>query len=159
MGAKWKRGRIQRFWDKVDRGAHDDCWLWRGGARRGYGVFWIGKHRGDSRVIPAHRFAYEDRVGPIPSGLVIDHLCRTPLCMNPSHMEPVTIGENTRRGAAILTACLRGHPRSPEHGGLDRKGHYACRTCKNDARRARYVPGNQVRLDYPDCFVRTVVPA
>jgi hypothetical protein len=158
MGSKWKRGRIQRFWEKVELRGPEACWPWRGTAQRGYGVFWIGERRGDRRYTPAHRFAYEDRIGPIPSGLVIDHLCRTPLCMNPSHMEPVTIGENTRRGAQALTSCAHGHPRSPEHGTFY-NGRYKCRTCKNDARRARYVPKNQVRLDYPDVAKRNVVAA
>ena len=45
-----------------------------------------------------HRVAYEELVGPIPDGLVLDHLCRNRRCCNPEHLEPVTDGENTRRG-------------------------------------------------------------
>jgi hypothetical protein len=41
---------------------------------------------------------YEHHVGPIPDGLVIDHLCRVHNCVNPEHLEPVTPAENTRRG-------------------------------------------------------------
>jgi hypothetical protein len=47
----------------------------------------------------AHRWMYEQKIGPIPKGLVIDHLCRNTRCVNPDHLEPVTRGENTRRGA------------------------------------------------------------
>ena len=50
--------------------------------------------------IPAHRFAYERCVGPIPDGLDIDHKCRTRSCVQPSHLEPVTRAENVRRGIA-----------------------------------------------------------
>lgn len=59
----------------------------------------------------AHRFAYERFVGTIPAGLQIDHLCRTRLCVNPAHLEPVTNRENVLRGlAATRTHCAKGHP-------------------------------------------------
>jgi hypothetical protein len=48
--------------------------------------------------VSPHRFAYELLVGPIPAGLVLDHLCRNRLCVNPNHLEPVTNSENPRRG-------------------------------------------------------------
>jgi hypothetical protein len=35
--------------------------------------------------------------GDVPEDLVIDHKCRTPSCVNPDHLEPVTQGENLRR--------------------------------------------------------------
>lgn len=44
-----------------------------------------------------HRVAYELAKGPIPDGLVIDHLCCTPACCNPDHLEAVTDAENRRR--------------------------------------------------------------
>jgi hypothetical protein len=50
------------------------------------------------RTNRAHRLMYEQEVGPIPAGMVIDHLCRNHRCIRPSHLEPVTRGENTRRG-------------------------------------------------------------
>ncbi len=52
------------------------------------------------RVTGAHRAMYEQMVGPIPEGLVLDHLCKQPPCIRPEHLEPVTIAENTRRSAA-----------------------------------------------------------
>lgn len=70
------------------------CWLWQGCLNvRGYGQ--LGK---GSRA--AHRVFYERHVGPIPEGLTIDHLCRVRHCVNPAHMEPVTVAENVRRGSA-----------------------------------------------------------
>lgn len=47
--------------------------------------------------VRAHRFAYELVKGPIPEGLTLDHLCNVPLCVNPDHLEPVTLSENIRR--------------------------------------------------------------
>lgn len=74
--------------------APDGCWLWFG-ARTGGGyghVRWDGRNRG------AHRVVYEELIGPIPTGLVLDHLCRTPHCVRPGHLDPVTQAENTKRG-------------------------------------------------------------
>lgn len=75
------------------------CWNWNGAmlattGRNQYGRLHQGKHK---RVL-AHRWAYERLRGPIPEGLVIDHLCRNTKCVNPDHLELVTIAENNRRG-------------------------------------------------------------
>ncbi|MEV7034630.1 HNH endonuclease signature motif containing protein [Streptomyces sp. NPDC093272] len=40
---------------------------------------------------------YEQHVGPIPAGMELDHLCFVTMCVNPTHMEPVTPEENLRR--------------------------------------------------------------
>ena len=85
----------ERFWEKVDKAGQDECWLWTANktAPNGHGRF-----LGPGGQVMAHRFAYELLVGPIPEGLVIDHLCRVRLCVNPAHLEPVTAEENIRRG-------------------------------------------------------------
>lgn len=71
-----------------------DCWQWTGSCDKdGYGKF-----RFNNRHFRAHRFVWELLVGPIPDGLVIDHLCRNTGCVNPDHLEPVTNEENLRRG-------------------------------------------------------------
>lgn len=92
-----------RFWPKVTK--TDTCWLWTGVTSHGHGYFWVhdaempGQGRkGRGRKIPAHVWAWEDRNGPITKGLVLDHLCQNRPCVNPSHLEPVTQGENFRRG-------------------------------------------------------------
>ena len=46
----------------------------------------------------AHRAVYEVFYGPIPNGLVIDHLCRVRCCVNPAHLEAITQADNLRRG-------------------------------------------------------------
>lgn len=51
----------------------------------------------DGRLVLTHRAMYEIKVGPIPDGMVLDHLCENPPCMNPQHLDPVTHRENTHR--------------------------------------------------------------
>ena len=95
----------------------ESCWEWMGAASGlGHGRI----NRGGKSVAP-YRMMYELKVGPIPDGLVIDHLCRNPRCLNPDHMEPVTSGENVLRGvgpsamAARQERCCRGHEYTPEN--------------------------------------------
>lgn len=95
------------------------CWIWRGCKNpAGYGVFSAHSRRGGPKqtgTALAHRLVYEELIGKIPTPLCIDHLCRTTDCVNPYHMEPVTLGENVRRGIswernrAQRTHCIRGH--------------------------------------------------
>lgn len=111
--------------------AGNGCWLWNHPMANGYGAIHVdGKRRW------AHRFGYELLVGPIPEGLTLDHLCRTPACVNPEHLEPVTHAENVRRGVAPTaqnarkTHCKYGHPFSAEntyHLGPSKR---YCRTCR-----------------------------
>lgn len=86
-----------RFWEKVDKRGPDDCWLWVGVLHQGYGVL----RRAPKGKLLAHRLSYEINVGPIPDGLVIDHLCMVTRCVNPTHLEPVTLSENTSRYLAV----------------------------------------------------------
>jgi len=80
-----------RFWSHVSKS--DDCLLWRSTVRKGYGRFTVRT----GRAVTAHRYAYEMAFGPIPDGMTIDHLCNNTLCVNPGHLEPVTLLENIAR--------------------------------------------------------------
>ena len=95
---------LRGHWNRSGPDFHVDesgCWIWQGhiGAN-GYGY----GHFAGSREV-AHRGMYEQAVGDIPEGMQLDHLCGNRACVNPDHLEPVTPGENTRRGSlAKLTA-------------------------------------------------------
>lgn len=88
-------------WDRID--ASGDCWEWTGPKQSGYGFV-------TSRRKVAHRWVWEQLVGEIPPRLVLDHLCRNIVCVNPDHLEPVTITENTvARGFSPTARKVRGH--------------------------------------------------
>lgn len=137
----------ERFWPKVDKTG--ECWIWtRAQSYDGYGRLHVrinGKHK----WLLAHRLAYELVVGPVPAGLVIDHLCRVRACVNPAHMRAVTSRENwfepkSQVCAAVnsrKTHCKRGHAlsggnlieRIVSRGTLLR----VCRECSRDRSRER----------------------
>jgi HNH endonuclease len=124
-----------------------DCWAWTGALNnRGYGSVTNGK--GGSML--AHRKSYEIAVGPIPTGLEIDHLCRNTRCINPNHLEPVTRAENARRRSMAQTRCHKGHSLSGANLRLHKRGlemHRECRLCGMDATRRQYaaVKGAEVQ--------------
>ncbi len=100
----------------------------------------LGYHRirYKGKVYGLHRLTWELVNGPIPEGLEIDHLCRNPSCVRPSHLEPVTHRVNQERGFgapslnAKRTHCVRGHALSGDNlrkADIEKKGHRRCRIC------------------------------
>lgn len=139
-----RRPIAERFWEKVERREADDCWEWIGGKySNGYGLFFV-EHSPKRRNAMAHRVAYELSVGPIPDGLVLDHLCRNRGCVNPAHLEAVTHRENLLRGEgptathAAQTHCVHGHEYTPENTYIRPSGSRECRTCIRRLARERY---------------------
>jgi hypothetical protein len=77
-----------------DRGYKTECWIWQRGQSDGYGRIWDAD---EQKEVKAHRYFYLKSGKTILDGLVLDHLCKVTLCVNPDHLEPVTNVENSRR--------------------------------------------------------------
>lgn len=142
---------LARFWAKVNK--TDTCWLWTGSInKRGYGRVRRGGKVG--RIILAHRYAYEASIGPIPAGLVIDHVCRVKHCVNPSHLEAVPDRVNVARGIgptavnARKTHCKRGHEFTLANTGLKLSNGRYCRRCSYEANRARRLANLEAHRAY-----------
>jgi hypothetical protein len=124
------RPAIDRWRDGYD--VVNECWIWRGAKdRKGYARF----RDSDGRTVSVHRFAYQNTVGEIPDGMVLDHLCRNPGCCNPAHLEPVTNAENIRRGRQgqpqlSRTHCPKGHPYDDANTLRYRANERLCRECQ-----------------------------
>jgi hypothetical protein len=96
-----------RLWARVTRGTDEQCWEWNAsGDQYGYGSFVFEGVRWK-----AHRAAWTVTRGPIPPGLVVDHKCHNPACVNPGHLQVVTQKQNNEN---LLGA--RSHSRSGVRG-------------------------------------------
>jgi len=83
------RGTVEERFDFYARKG-EGCWIWTGPRHSGgYGTLGV---EGEKRY--AHRVSHELHIGPIPEGLVIDHICRNKICVNPDHLQAVTNKEN-----------------------------------------------------------------
>ena len=119
--------------------ASEACTLWPfSKLPAGYGQLKIQR-----KFCLAHRIAYELKNGPIPDGLTIDHLCSNPSCVNPQHLEAVSIRINLLRGNTIpannikKTSCPSGHAYNSENTYVDKKGKRSCRICHAERERLR----------------------
>jgi hypothetical protein len=92
-----------RFYAKVK--ITPRCWLWIGAKCKGYGHMWDG----EKSQYSAH-LSYQWNIGPIPSGLTIDHICRNTSCVKPDHLQAVTMMDNILLGSKAQNIyCSRGH--------------------------------------------------
>lgn len=127
-----------------------ECLIYTGGKngngkRHGYGLLSVMTAEGKVKRLMAHRAAYQLQVGPIPDGLVLDHVkargCTSTACINIKHLEPVSRRVNTERGDAMLqrTHCPKSHEFTEENTYVyvDKRGRTIryCRACRREAQR------------------------
>jgi hypothetical protein len=138
----------RRFWSKVNMETANGCWMWTDvPGKHGYAQVRMGGRGG--KFVLVHRWAYENLVGPIPEGLTVDHQCHNRdascpggdacehrRCVNPDHLEAVSLRENTLRsgGASAVNArkthCKRGHPFDEANTCISKDGNRSCRACR-----------------------------
>jgi hypothetical protein len=121
---------LHRFIASFQPGPDEECWLWQGGRhRRGYGLIYTSRG-----PYLAHRLSwvlFNDL--PLTDDLTVDHLCYNQPCVNPAHLEAVSLAENLRRAREHYGHMER--PGPPE-------GKWTCTECgtvtRNDGMRRHW---------------------
>ena len=111
----------------------NDCFVWQKYLDKdGYGTFYFKK-----KSRKAHRFSYYITHGDIPTGMMIDHICRNRACVNPEHLRLVTPQQNTLENSKSIgainkakTHCKLGHPLNKINGV--KKPQRYCSICENE---------------------------
>ena len=122
---------ISRFLEKISID-ENGCWNWTGGKKGGgYAQFAL-----DRKPVSGHRFIYDYYYGDLDPRLTIDHLCRNVACVNPAHLEQVTMKENVLRSPTAppainkrKTHCHLGHAFLGDNLYVDSKGQRKCKQC------------------------------
>jgi hypothetical protein len=129
----------ERFDSKWTPEPNTGCHLWTAGTdMHGYAQF-----RVNGKGLGGHRFAWVRAHGPVPDGLHLDHLCRVRCCVNPAHLEPVTVRENIMRSPLRgtqkmgITQCPRGHSYDDANTYRRPDGGRGCRKCIAEHNRRR----------------------
>ncbi len=161
MKGPW-RNTPENFWSYVDKSGK--CWVWRGNVEKtGY-----GRVRWNIKQYSAHVISWMLFHGRFPQeNLTIDHLCRNPLCVNPEHLEEVSMAVNILRGTspaalnARKTHCKRGHKlsginiywRHKPRGGVERE----CKKCQR-LFQGKGAPYLGRATEFKDCLPPGVLP-
>lgn len=151
---------------EVKSGPHAGCWQWTGnlfappgaGHTTGqYGRFYVP---GTYVTVYAHRWSYEQFVGPVKPGEEVDHMCHNDAawcrpglgvtdcahrrCVRPEHLVAATSADNNFRGdkwGRYVTHCLQGHAYDEAntylHHQKNGRVRRHCRTCMRDRNRQR----------------------
>jgi hypothetical protein len=109
--------------------------------------------------VPMHRLAFERAKRLLLPGETVDHLCFNTRCIQPLHLEAVSLAENTlrawRAGRYPMVyhrenqeqSCIRGH--APDWMANGAPGALRCRTCRKEARARASALRPKVRRVYP----------
>jgi hypothetical protein len=145
---------VERWKTSYEVNAETGCWNWTGPIYKGQGHGFI--QDGAAKRYMAHRFVWEQIVGPIEDGLVLDHLCKNKRCVNPEHLEAVTQGINGLRGGidggnAAKTHCPAGHEYTEANTYINpATGWRQCRACLRALMRRKKYRYAYIYLYRPD---------
>lgn len=83
--------KLDAFWMCINKLSYDDCWLWNGGIKGGYGYFHLPGE------CYAHRIMWMlHNQCDIPENVLILHSCDNKLCVNPLHLFCGTQSDNMK---------------------------------------------------------------
>ena len=84
-----------------------ECLIWTGSkGGNGYGYLQV-----NGAQTLAHRYAYEEAYGPVPDGMVIDHICHNRTCVDVDHLRLATVAQNSANRAGAHRFRKRNLPR------------------------------------------------
>lgn len=115
---QWKKGREMRplAWRSVGASvaerlerrselAASGCIEWTASLDgKGYGQMNVG-----GKIQRCHRLSYAEAFGEIPDGLVVNHLCGNPRCVDPEHLEAVTQADNVAYATRLRSDNTSGY--------------------------------------------------
>lgn len=121
---------------KVQRDMFTGCLRWMGRKdEKGYPLVYI-----DGKSWRVHRYTWTQVHGPIPPGIVLDHVrargCQFRDCIDCDHLEPVTPTINAKRVIPwnrLKTHCPQGHAYdelATVYGGKDGYVRRYCSACR-----------------------------
>ena|ERR1700693_5874226 len=125
----------------------DGHWIWTASLQKsGYGQYGV-----DHTMVYAHRYCWEQLVGPIPDGMQVNHKnsCHRRDCVNPEHCYLGTQKQNVQDAKelgtfrpypgtynTVKTHCTQGHEYNEENTNIweDDHGlfHRQCKICKRE---------------------------
>lgn len=124
---------MKKFYSRTKRVG--DCLVWTAaltGSTSKAGCWYV-----DGVQVRAHRWIYEQLVGPIPEGWDVDHVrvrgCKFTMCVEITHLEAVPHRENMRR--ARLDVCRSGRHdlTNPDNVRWDSRGfRRGCKLCHGE---------------------------
>lgn len=140
---------MEQIGDKMTVGTVEECWTWLACKQSGgrAQLRWRG------RMESVYVLMYEEFIGPVPPGMILDHVCHNEAalrgecdggddcphhaCCNPYHLTSKSQGQNLLDSpltqASInkaKTHCDRGHEFNEENTGFKNNGRWRyCKPC------------------------------